>query len=273
VQDDAISVSLGLEGFTVLGTIESDDRVDVLVELRVAAGVCPRCAGVSTYVHDRTDVRIRDIAVHGKPTYLLWRKRRLRCEGSECERATFSEEHPEIPRRGRTTRRFRRHLARRARRSAVSHVASEEHASWWLVWRSVIEAPTRRSSRQRAGSFPERRGARSSFALRRSFGGTGGSWPGSGRSRTGAAADRPPILGPGVWSFASPERTRGGGTSGSKESSSAWGSGSRRQPSPRSSGRTASGPLPDEGRRGGSSSASKRGESSRLTSSLWRRSG
>ncbi len=239
MQDDAISVSLGLEGFTVLGTIESDDRVDVLVELRVAAGVCPRCAGVSTYV----------------------------------QRATFSEEHPEIPRRGRTTRRFRRHLARRARRSAVSHVASEEHASWWLVWRSVIEAPTRRSSRQRAGSFPERRGARSSFALRRSFGGTGGSWPGSGRSRTGAAADRPPILGPGVWSFASPERTRGGGTSGSKESSSAWGSGSRRQPSPRSSGRTASGPLPDEGRRGGSSSASKRGESSRLTSSLWRRSG
>jgi len=95
---------------------------------------------VSTYVHERTDVRVRDIAVHGKPTYLIWRKRRLRCEGSECERATFSEEHPEIPRRGRTTRRFRRHLARRARRSAVWHVASEEHASWWLVWRSVIEA-------------------------------------------------------------------------------------------------------------------------------------
>ena len=76
--------------------------------------------------------------------------------------------------------------------------------------------------------------------------------------------DRPSILRPGAWSFAWPERTRGGGTSGS---------GSRRQPSPRSSGRMASGPLPDEGRYGGSSSTSRRGESSQLTSLLWRRFG
>ncbi|MGH2652039.1 MAG: transposase family protein [Actinomycetota bacterium] len=46
-------------------------------------------------VHDRTDVRIRDMAVHRKPTYMVWRKRRFRCEQSECERATFSEAHPE----------------------------------------------------------------------------------------------------------------------------------------------------------------------------------
>lgn len=140
MRDDAISVSLGLEGFTVLETIESDEQVEVLVELKAGVGVCPGCGCVSTYVHERTDVRVRDIAVHGKPTYLIWRKRRLRCESSECERATFSEEHPEIPRRARTTLRFRRHLARRAKRVAVSHVASEEHASWWLVWRSVTEA-------------------------------------------------------------------------------------------------------------------------------------
>jgi hypothetical protein len=60
---------LGLEGFTVLDTIESDDRIDVLIELKAGAGVCPACAGVSTCVHERTDVQIRDIAVHGKPTY------------------------------------------------------------------------------------------------------------------------------------------------------------------------------------------------------------
>lgn len=140
MRDDAISVSLGLEGFTVLDTVEADDWVDVLIELKAGAGVCPGCGGVSAYVHEQTDVRVRDIAIHGKPTYLLWRKRRLRCERSECERTTFSEEHPEIPPRARTTRRFRRHLARRAKCTAVSHVASEEHTSWWLVWRSVTEA-------------------------------------------------------------------------------------------------------------------------------------
>lgn len=140
MQDDAISVSLGLEGFAVLDTYEADDRVEVLIEVKAGAGVCPGCAGVSTQVHERTDVRVRDIAVHGKPTYLIWCKRRFRCESSECGRVTFSEEHPEIPARARTTRRFRAHLARRAKRVAVSHVASEEHASWWLVWRSVTEA-------------------------------------------------------------------------------------------------------------------------------------
>lgn len=140
MRDDAISVSLGLEGFTVLDTIETECRVEVLIELEAGAGVCPGCAGVSTSVHERTDVRIRDIAVHGKPAYLRWRKRRFGCEGTECDRATFSEEHPQIPPRARTTRRFRAHLARRAKRVAVSHVASEEHASWWLVWRSITEA-------------------------------------------------------------------------------------------------------------------------------------
>lgn len=68
MRDDAISVSLGLEGFTVLDTIEGDDRVEVLIELKTGAGVCPGCGGVSTCVHERTDVRVRDIAVHGKPT-------------------------------------------------------------------------------------------------------------------------------------------------------------------------------------------------------------
>lgn len=140
MRDDAISVSLGLEGFTVLDTIEDDEQVEVLVELKAGAGACPDCGCVSTHVHERTDVRVRDIAVHGKPTRLIWRKRRFRCESSECDRATFSEDHPEIPPRARTTLRFRRHLARRAKWAAVSHVASEERASWWLVWRSITEA-------------------------------------------------------------------------------------------------------------------------------------
>lgn len=139
MRDDAISVSLELEGFTVLDTSEVDGRVEVLIELKAGAGVCPGCAGVSTQVHERTDVRVRDIAIHGKPTYLIWRKRRFRCERSECCRATFSEEHPEIPSRARSTARFRAHLARRAKRVAVSHVAWEEGTSWWLVWRSITE--------------------------------------------------------------------------------------------------------------------------------------
>jgi hypothetical protein len=64
-------MSLGLEGFAVLDTIEADDQVEVLIERKAGAGVCPGCREVSTYVHERTDVPIRDIAVHGKRTYLI----------------------------------------------------------------------------------------------------------------------------------------------------------------------------------------------------------
>lgn len=91
-------------------------------------------------MHERSDVRVRDIPLHGKPTYLLWCKRRFRCERSGCDRGTFSEEHAELPPRARSSMRFHRHLARRAKWSPVSRVASEERASWWLVWRSVTES-------------------------------------------------------------------------------------------------------------------------------------
>jgi transposase len=57
--------------------------VEVLIEMKARAGACPGCAGLSTRVHERTDVRLRDIAAHGKPTYLVWHKRRFRCEQPE----------------------------------------------------------------------------------------------------------------------------------------------------------------------------------------------
>jgi hypothetical protein len=52
VRDHAFSVSLGLEGFRVLSTIQSDGQVEVLIELKAGAGVCPGCGCVSTSVHE-----------------------------------------------------------------------------------------------------------------------------------------------------------------------------------------------------------------------------
>jgi len=140
VRADAINLSLGLEGFAVLDTIEDEDQIEVVIELIARAGVCPGCAGVSTTVHERAEVRVRDVPLQGKPTYLVWRKRRFRCERSECERGTFSEEHAQVPPWVRSSLRFRRYLARRARWTPVSRVALEERASWWLVWQAITES-------------------------------------------------------------------------------------------------------------------------------------
>lgn len=146
MRSDAISLSLGLEGFTVLETIEHDDFVHVLIELEAGAGACPSCGHASTTVHDHALTRVRDLSLHSKPTTLMWRKRRFRCEQPECERNSFSEVHPEIPPRARSSLRFRRHLAQRAKWGPVSHVAAEEETSWWLVWRSITESVTLRQA-------------------------------------------------------------------------------------------------------------------------------
>lgn len=140
---DVIELSLGLEGFRVIGTTEDPDGVEIVIERNDAAGVCPDCNTISALVHDRSTVALRDLPVRCKPTTLRWVKRRFRCPAEECERKTFTESCPEVSHGARGTRRFAQHLARRARRCPVAHVASEESVSWWRVWKAVSAVPLR----------------------------------------------------------------------------------------------------------------------------------
>jgi len=79
-------------------------------------------------------VRVRDLPLAGRVTYLLWRKRRYRCRG--CGR-TFTESHPELPARQRTTRRFRRRLFERVRGGAAhAEVARCERTTRYQVARA-----------------------------------------------------------------------------------------------------------------------------------------
>jgi hypothetical protein len=61
-------------------------------------------------VKERPVVRMRDLPLAGRRTFLRWRKRRYACNG--CGR-TFTESHPELPPRQRVTCRFRGHLFER----------------------------------------------------------------------------------------------------------------------------------------------------------------
>jgi transposase len=82
---------VGLDGMAVRGVHEVGDRFDLEVELVARAGRCPGCGRGSLTIKDRPMVRVRDLPVAGRATYLLWRKRRWRCVG--CER-TFTETIP-----------------------------------------------------------------------------------------------------------------------------------------------------------------------------------
>ena len=104
-----LSRLVGLDGFEVRRVVEVGDRLDLEVELVARAGCCPDCGRGSVDVKDRPRVRVRDLPLAGRVTYLVWRKRRYRCGG--CGR-TFTESHPELPAGQRVTRRFRRLLTR-----------------------------------------------------------------------------------------------------------------------------------------------------------------
>jgi transposase len=145
---------VGLDGFEVTRVIERGGQLDLEVELTARANCCPRCGQVSVTVQDRPVVRVRDLPLAGRPTWLLWRKRRYRCH--ECAR-TFTETHPELPPRQRVTRRFRRRLLERVRGGAAhAEVAREEDTTRYQVARA-FRAGARDELAARRQARPPRR--------------------------------------------------------------------------------------------------------------------
>jgi transposase len=125
---------LGLAGIAVIAVHERVDELELEVELSANAGVCPRCDRASVAVKERPVVRVRDLPVAGRRTYLRWRKRRFHCGG--CG-GSFSETHAELPARQRVTRRFRRRLFELARRGgAHAEIASAEATTRYQVGRA-----------------------------------------------------------------------------------------------------------------------------------------
>jgi transposase len=132
---------VGLDGMAVRSVREVGDRLDLEVELVARAGCCPGCGRASLQVKERPVVRVRDLPLAGRPTCLLWRKRRYRCEA--CGR-TFTETHPELPARQRVTARFRRRLLERVRGGgAHAEVAREEQTSRYQVARAFRDGRDR----------------------------------------------------------------------------------------------------------------------------------
>lgn len=80
---------LGLEGFRVLSVAEDVELVVVVETMHDVVG-CRFC-GVRAEVDERMDVEVRDLACFGRPTRLVWRKRRWRCSDGDCEAKTWTE--------------------------------------------------------------------------------------------------------------------------------------------------------------------------------------
>lgn len=72
MQDD-VSRLVGIEGSVVTGVVDLREQLELEVELTLGVGCCRWCGRASLKVKDRPIVRVRDLPVAGRVTWLLWR--------------------------------------------------------------------------------------------------------------------------------------------------------------------------------------------------------
>ncbi len=136
MQDDRISIELGLPGVMVLEVKEEEHWIEVLAQYREQEADCPRCGRATWQVHQWHLQRKRDARLWKKPVWLALWKRRFRCRN--C-RKVFTEPDPVCGARRRTTARLRDTVAGWASEATVRAVARVEGVSEGLVERSWVE--------------------------------------------------------------------------------------------------------------------------------------
>ncbi len=116
---DAICLRLWLPHVEVIEVlVDAPDELVAAVQSSERRPSCPRCGKRCGRVHDRRDVKVRDLDSFGRPVTLVWQRRRLICDA--CG-ARFSEHNTAFE--GRLTARLARQLVTDARDMTISAVA------------------------------------------------------------------------------------------------------------------------------------------------------
>jgi transposase len=136
VQDDCITIKLGLPGVRVMRVEEEEQQITVEVQYRALSASCPRCGQRCPKVHSVSRQNKRDQGLWNKVVYLVLHKRRFRCLG--C-RKVFSEPDPVFGSRRRSSQRFRQHLGGTAMHQTIRHTAHTEMVGEGLVRRCLTE--------------------------------------------------------------------------------------------------------------------------------------
>ena len=135
----ALAWMVGLDDVTFLG-LEPGEVTMVHVEsVRRPVG-CPTCGSIAQ-LKDWATVVLVDLPVYGRPTRLVWRKRRMECADGDCATKSWTEEDDRIAsaRQILTTRAARWatfQVGRHAR--SVSEVAGELGCAWHTVNATVV---------------------------------------------------------------------------------------------------------------------------------------
>jgi transposase len=104
------TVLVGMPGFVVGAGEVVDGELWLGVETTADLVGCAGC-GTRAVGHGRYKTLVRDLPISGRPTVLVWSKRRWRCPELACDVSTWSETSAEIGSRAVMTERARRRLA------------------------------------------------------------------------------------------------------------------------------------------------------------------
>ena len=99
---------------------------------------CVSC-GTRAVGHGRCPTVVRDLAISGRPTVLVWAKRRWRCPEGDCEVTTWSETSEVMARRASLTERARVRLAEMVNvdGDTIAAAASEFGVGWHTANQAV----------------------------------------------------------------------------------------------------------------------------------------
>lgn len=135
MEPDAMTVRLHLRRIRVSEVTEDvPERLVVTVEDARRVVRCPHCGLKTQKVHDRKRIRVTDLTHGGRPTTLVWLRRRFSCE--ECGERFIEETHPEFVRNKVTwiTRRLARTLVRDVNRLSIRELSRR----WGLGWHFIM---------------------------------------------------------------------------------------------------------------------------------------
>ena len=134
------TVLVGMPGFVVGAQELVADELWLFVETTADLVGCSRC-GTRATGHGRARTAVRDLPISGRPTVLMWAKRRLACPDPDCEVKTWSETSPEIAPRAVLTERARRRLADMVNidGDSIAAAAAEFGVGWHTANQAVAE--------------------------------------------------------------------------------------------------------------------------------------
>jgi transposase len=137
---DVAAVLVGMPEFVVLAAVEEDGEVWLLVETTATTVGCASCGGRAK-PKGRRETTVRDLPVAGRPTVLVWRKRRWSCPDPDCEAKTWTERTDAIGARAVLSDRARREICRQVGQEgcAVAEVARDFGVSWDTAMGCVVE--------------------------------------------------------------------------------------------------------------------------------------